>query len=123
MTANTDAPESLDGGQDARDPDPGHGRPPAGSSRLYALHSALVESEAADPARELLAAISDRIRNPLQVLLARADLMDDEEAAERIREQVRRINDAVKYLEGALSDPYSTEKKGGPALDEDIHRR
>ena len=121
MTTNTDAPERPDGEPDARDPNPGRGRFPAGSSGQYALYSARVENEAADSARELLATISDRIRNPLQVLLARADLMEDEETAGWIREQVRRINDAVKYLENVLPDLYSTAKKG-PAPDEKTHR-
>lgn len=118
MTTNTDAPERPDGEADARDPNPGHGRFPAGSSGLYTLHSARVENEA----RELLATISDRIRNPLQVLLARADLMEDEETAVAIREQVRRINDAVKYLEDVLPGSYITGKKNGPARYEETHR-
>jgi len=127
MTAVSGAAGRPDGRPDVREPDQERGRALTGISGLHLLHLTPVETVVADdpskPARELLATISDRIRNPLQVLLARADLMDDEETAGRIREQVRRINDAVKYLEGALSDPYSTEKKGGPALDEDIHRR
>ena len=127
MTALSGAAERPDGRPDARKPDQDRGRVPTRISGLHLLHLTPVETVVADdpsePVRELLATISDRIRNPLQVLLARADLMDDKETAGRIREQVRRINDAVKYLEGALSDPYSTGKKGGPALDEDIHRR
>jgi len=127
MTAVSGAAGRPDGRPDVREPDQERGRALTGISGLHLLHLTPVETVVADdpskPARELLATISDRIRNPLQVLLARADLMDDEETAERIREQVRRINDAVKYLEGALPDPYSTGKGNEPALDEDIHRR
>ena len=127
MTALSGAAERPDGRPDARKPDQDRGRALTGISGLHLLHltpaETVVSDDPSEPVRELLATISDRIRNPLQVLLARADLMDDEETAERIREQVRRINDAVKYLEGALSDPYSTGKGNEPALDEDIHRR
>lgn len=118
MTTNTDVLERPDG---ESDPNPGDGRFLAGSSGQYALHSARVENETADSARDLLATISDRIRNPLQVLLARADLMEDEEIAGKIREQVHRINDAVKYLENVLSGSYITAKKE-PAPDEKTHR-
>jgi PAS domain S-box-containing protein len=48
---------------------------------------------------EQFAILADHVRQPLQVLLARADLMDDEGAAERIREQVRRIDDIVGQLD------------------------
>lgn len=127
MAKISDAAGRPDERPEAREPDRDRSQVLTGVSGLPSLHlaprKATIPEDPAEPVREFLATISDRIRNPLQVLLARADLMDDEETAERIREQVRRINDAVKYLEGALSDPYSTEKKGGPALDEDIHRR
>ena len=122
MTANTYVPERLGGEPDARDPDPGHGRLPAGPSGQYRRHSAWVENEAADSARELLATVSDRIRNPLQVLLARADLMEDEETAATIREQVRRINDAVKHLEDVLPGSYIARKKNGSARHEKTRR-
>jgi PAS domain S-box-containing protein len=48
---------------------------------------------------EQFAILADHVRQPLQVLLARADLMDDEEAAEKVREQVRRIDGIVKQLD------------------------
>lgn len=48
---------------------------------------------------EQFAILADHVRQPLQVLLARADLMDDEEAAEKVREQVRRINGYIKDLD------------------------
>ncbi|MDN7023811.1 PAS domain S-box protein [Methanoculleus sp. FWC-SCC1] len=48
---------------------------------------------------EQFAILGDHVRHPLQVLLARADLMDDPETAEKIREQVRRINGYIKDLD------------------------
>jgi signal transduction histidine kinase len=48
---------------------------------------------------EQFAILADHIRQPLQVLLARADLMDDEETAEKVREQVRRIDGYIKDLD------------------------
>lgn len=48
---------------------------------------------------EQFAILGDHVRHPLQVILARADLMADEEAAEKIREQVRRIDGYVKALD------------------------
>ncbi|WP_052959124.1 PAS domain S-box protein [Methanoculleus sediminis] len=48
---------------------------------------------------EQFAILADHVRQPLQVLLARADLMDDEEAAEKVREQVRRIDRIVGQLD------------------------
>ncbi|WP_317065270.1 PAS domain-containing protein [Methanoculleus caldifontis] len=48
---------------------------------------------------EQFAILGDHVRHPLQVVLARADLMDDEETAEKIREQVRRINKYIKELD------------------------
>jgi len=48
---------------------------------------------------EQFAILADHVRHPLQVLLARADLMDDEETAEKVREQVRRINGYIKDLD------------------------
>ncbi len=42
---------------------------------------------------------SDNIRQPLQVILGLADLMDDEETGERIRQQVRRINMHIKEID------------------------
>ena len=48
---------------------------------------------------EQFAILADHVRQPLQVLFARADLMDDEGTAERIREQVRRIDDIVGQLD------------------------
>ncbi|WP_128694110.1 PAS domain S-box protein [Methanoculleus taiwanensis] len=48
---------------------------------------------------EQFAILGDHVRHPLQVMLARADLMDDPETAEKIREQVRRINGYIKDLD------------------------
>lgn len=48
---------------------------------------------------EQFAILGDHVRHPLQVLLARADLMEDEETAEKIREQVLRINSRVRQLD------------------------
>ncbi len=48
---------------------------------------------------EQFAILGDHIRHPLQVILARADLLGDEAAAERIREQVVRINDLIRQLD------------------------
>jgi len=48
---------------------------------------------------EQFAVLGDHIRQPLQVTLGRAELLDDEGAAEVIREQVWRINDYIKQLD------------------------
>lgn len=48
---------------------------------------------------EQFAIIGDHVRHPLQVLLARADLMEDKETAEKIREQVLRINARIRQLD------------------------
>ncbi len=48
---------------------------------------------------EQFAILGDHVRHPLQVLLARADLMDDPETAEKVREQVRRINGYINDLD------------------------
>ncbi len=48
---------------------------------------------------EQFAILGDHVRHPLQVILARADLMEDGETATSIREQVRRINAIVKQLD------------------------
>ncbi|RXE57056.1 hypothetical protein ABH15_02685 [Methanoculleus taiwanensis] len=48
---------------------------------------------------EQFAILGDHVRHPLQVIMARADLMDDEKTAASIREQVRRINALVKQLD------------------------
>ena len=48
---------------------------------------------------EQFAVLADHVRQPLQVLLARADLMDDEETAEKVREQVQRIDGYIKDLD------------------------
>ncbi len=45
---------------------------------------------------EQFAILGDHVRHPLQVILARADLMDDEKTAASIREQVLRINALVR---------------------------
>ncbi len=48
---------------------------------------------------EQFAILGDHVRHPLQVIMARADLMDDEQAATSIREQVQRVNDIVRQLD------------------------
>lgn len=48
---------------------------------------------------EQFAILGDHVRHPLQVVLARADLMEDEETAEKVREQVRRINEYIRELD------------------------
>jgi len=48
---------------------------------------------------EQFAVLADHIRLPLQVILGMADLADDAKMAERIREQVDRINGIVKQLD------------------------
>ncbi|WP_292365802.1 MULTISPECIES: PAS domain S-box protein [unclassified Methanoculleus] len=48
---------------------------------------------------EQFAILADHIRLPLQVILGMADLTDDEATAEKIREQVERINVIVKQLD------------------------
>ncbi len=48
---------------------------------------------------EQFAVLGDHIRQPLQVTLGRAELLDDEGAAEVIREQVWRINNYIKQLD------------------------
>ncbi|WP_332448752.1 PAS domain-containing protein [Methanoculleus sp.] len=45
------------------------------------------------------AVLADHVRHPLQVVMGVADLLDDEAAAEKLREQVRRINDQVSALD------------------------
>ncbi|WP_292520613.1 PAS domain-containing protein [Methanoculleus sp.] len=45
------------------------------------------------------AVLADHVRHPLQVIMGVADLLDDEEAAEKLREQVRRINARISYLD------------------------
>ncbi|MDN7023300.1 PAS domain S-box protein [Methanoculleus sp. FWC-SCC1] len=48
---------------------------------------------------EQFAILGDHVRHPLQVILARADLMEDQETAEKLREQVRRINALIRELD------------------------
>jgi len=48
---------------------------------------------------EQFAVLGDHIRLPLQVILGTADLLDDEQASERIRKQIWRINDIVEQLD------------------------
>ncbi len=48
---------------------------------------------------EQFAVLADHIRLPLQVILGMADLTDDTETSEKIREQVERINEIVKQLD------------------------
>jgi hypothetical protein len=96
------------------DPDPGCDRLPTGDAGLHALLLVLIDrispgssatAVPAGPARETLAILTDRIRNPLQVIRARADLMGDEATAGKICEQVLRINQVLKRLEDDLEEP------------------
>ena len=48
---------------------------------------------------EQFAVLGDHIRQPLQVTLGRAELIDDEEAAAIIRNQVERINGYIRQLD------------------------
>jgi hypothetical protein len=48
---------------------------------------------------ELFAIPGDHVRHPLQVIITRADLTEDEEPAEKLRKQVRRINTLVRELD------------------------
>ncbi len=48
---------------------------------------------------EQFAVLGDHIRQPLQVTLGRAELIDDTETAAVIREQVERINDYIRQLD------------------------
>jgi PAS domain S-box-containing protein len=48
---------------------------------------------------EQFAILGDHVRHPLQVILARADLLEDEETAAKIQEQVRRINGYIRNLD------------------------
>ncbi len=48
---------------------------------------------------EQFAVLGDHIRHPLQVIMARGDLLDDEAAAASIRRQVERINTIVRQLD------------------------
>jgi PAS domain S-box-containing protein len=48
---------------------------------------------------EQFALLADHIRNPLQAIMGRAELIDDAEAAEKIRQQVRRINAIIDQLD------------------------
>ncbi|WP_292393725.1 PAS domain S-box protein [Methanoculleus sp. UBA303] len=45
------------------------------------------------------AVLADHVRHPLQVVMGVADLLDDEETAEKLREQVRRINMRISQLD------------------------
>lgn len=96
------------------DPDPGWDRLPTGDSGMHALLLVLIDrispggsatAVPTGPARETLAILTDRVRNPLQVILARADLMEDEATAGKIREQVLRIDQVLKHLEDDLEEP------------------
>jgi PAS domain S-box-containing protein len=48
---------------------------------------------------EQFAILGDHIRHPLQVIQARADLLNDETASGKIAEQVQRINEIVRQLD------------------------
>ncbi len=45
------------------------------------------------------AVLADHVRHPLQVVMGVADLLDDEAAAEKLREQVRRIDTQISHLD------------------------
>ena len=45
------------------------------------------------------AVLADHVRHPLQVVMGVADLLDDDAAAEKLREQVRRINAQISELD------------------------
>lgn len=45
------------------------------------------------------AVLADHVRHPLQVIMGVADLLDDEGAAEKLREQVRRIDTQISHLD------------------------
>ena len=45
------------------------------------------------------AVLADHVRHPLQVIMGIADLLDDEKTAEKLREQVRRINEQIGELD------------------------
>ncbi|MCK8518709.1 PAS domain S-box protein [Methanoculleus sp. 7T] len=48
---------------------------------------------------EQFALLADHIRNPLQAIMGRAELIDDAEATEKIRQQVQRINAIIDQLD------------------------
>ncbi|MCE5337848.1 MAG: PAS domain S-box protein [Methanomicrobiaceae archaeon] len=48
---------------------------------------------------EQFALLADHIRNPLQAIMGRAELIDDAEATEKIRQQVQRINTIIDQLD------------------------
>jgi len=48
---------------------------------------------------EQFAVLGDHIRQPLQVILGRAELLDDGGATEIMRDQVERINDYIRQLD------------------------
>ncbi|MDK2916209.1 MAG: hypothetical protein PWR25_766 [Euryarchaeota archaeon] len=48
---------------------------------------------------EQFALLADHIRNPLQAIMGRAELLDDTETKEKIRQQVQRINGIIDQLD------------------------
>ncbi len=48
---------------------------------------------------EQFALLADHIRNPLQAIMGRAELLDDAAATEKIRQQVQRINGIIDQLD------------------------
>jgi len=48
---------------------------------------------------EQFALLADHIRNPLQAIMGRAELLDDAGATEKIRQQVQRINAIIDQLD------------------------
>ncbi|MDV2480870.1 PAS domain-containing protein [Methanoculleus sp. Wushi-C6] len=53
---------------------------------------------------EQFALLADHIRNPLQAIVGRAELIDDAEAREKIRQQVQRINGIIDQLDGRWAE-------------------
>ena len=53
---------------------------------------------------EQFALLADHIRNPLQAIVGRAELLDDAGATEKIRQQVQRINAIIDQLDGRWAE-------------------
>jgi len=53
---------------------------------------------------EQFALLADHIRNPLQAIMGRAELIDDPVTTEKIRQQVQRINGIIDQLDGRWAE-------------------
>ncbi|WP_214019954.1 PAS domain S-box protein [Methanoculleus sp.] len=53
---------------------------------------------------EQFALLADHIRNPLQAIMGRAELLDDTATREQIRQQVQRINGIIDQLDGRWAE-------------------